>query len=85
MSKKNQYSAAEKLAILQELKMEQSIHLDVVQKHDISLNALVKWRPRYKLYGYEELEILFFIGSDNPFETTFLFVAENVIAFNDVV
>ncbi|MEA4926276.1 MAG: hypothetical protein VB084_13315 [Syntrophomonadaceae bacterium] len=42
MSKKNQYSAAEKLVILQELKMEQSIRLDVAQKYDISLKHFGK-------------------------------------------
>jgi transposase-like protein len=57
MSKVNQYSAAEKLAILQELKMGKAKRLDVAQKYDISINTLVKWRHRYELYGYEGLKI----------------------------
>ena len=57
MSKINQYSVEEKLAILQELEMGQAIRSDVAQKYDISINTLVKWRHRYELYGYEGLKI----------------------------
>lgn len=57
MSKINQYDAAEKLAILQELEMAQATRLEVAQKYDISVTTLVKWRRRYELYGYEGLEI----------------------------
>lgn len=57
MSKINQYSAAEKLAILQELEICQTSLFDFAKKYDISKSTLVKWRRRYNLYGYEGLEI----------------------------
>jgi len=57
MSKINQYSAPEKLAIIQELELGQATRLDIAQKYDISLSTLIKWRHRYELYGYEGLEI----------------------------
>lgn len=57
MSKIHQYSAAEKLAILQELEMGEIILKEVAKKYSISKNTLVKWRHRYELYGYEGLEI----------------------------
>lgn len=57
MSKIHQYSAAEKLAILQELEMGEIILKEVAKKYDISKTTLVKWRHRYELYGYEGLEI----------------------------
>lgn len=57
MSKINQYSAAEKLAVLQELEMGQITRLGVARKYDISISTLIKWRHRYELYGYEGLEI----------------------------
>lgn len=47
MSKINQYSAAEKLAVVQELEMGQVARSDVAQKYDISINTLVKWRHSY--------------------------------------
>lgn len=56
MSKINQYNAAEKLAIVQELESGRR-RIDVAQKYDISVNTLVKWRHRYELYGYEGLKI----------------------------
>lgn len=56
MSKINQYNAAEKLAIVQELASGQR-RIDVAEKYDISVNTLVKWRHRYKLYGSEGLKI----------------------------
>ena len=57
MSKKNQYSGAEKLAILQDFEMRQTSQADVVKKYDINLNTLMDWRHRFELYGYEGLEI----------------------------
>lgn len=57
MSKMNQYSGTEKLAILQELELGHTRLLDVAQKYDISKTTLLKWRHRYELYGYEGLEI----------------------------
>lgn len=57
MSKIHQYSAAEKLVILQELEMGQTRCIDVGRKYDISKNTLLKWRHRYELYGYDGLEI----------------------------
>lgn len=56
MSKINQYSAAEKLAILHELESGRS-QLDIAQKYDVSIYTLFKWRRRYDLYGYEGLEV----------------------------
>lgn len=57
MSKINQYKAAEKLAILQELETGQATCVEIAKKYDISVTTLVKWRHRYELYGYEGLEI----------------------------
>ena len=57
MSKINQYSASEKLAILEEFEMGQAIRLDVAKKYDINITTLEKWRHIYELYGYEGLEI----------------------------
>ncbi|SFE97144.1 Helix-turn-helix domain-containing protein [Paenibacillus algorifonticola] len=57
MSKKNEYNAIEKLAIIQELKAGQSSRVEVAKKHNISVTTLVKWRHRYELYGIEGLEI----------------------------
>lgn len=57
MSKINQYSAAEKLVILQELEKGEIILKEVAKKYGISKNTLVKWRRRYEIYGYEGLEI----------------------------
>lgn len=57
MSKINQYSATEKLAILQELENGEIMLKEVAKKYDISKNTLVKWRHRYEIYGYEGLEI----------------------------
>lgn len=56
MSKKNQYSGAEKLAILQELEVGRSTMAAVAQRYDIHLTTLKNWRHRYKSYGYEGLE-----------------------------
>ena len=55
MSKINQYSAAEKLAILDEFEAGELRRIDVAHKYDISVATLVKWRYRYQLYGYEGL------------------------------
>jgi transposase len=52
----NQYSAAEKMAIIQEHELGQSTRLNVAQKYDINISTLVKWRHCYELYGYEGLE-----------------------------
>ncbi|MEX2460621.1 MAG: transposase, partial [Paenibacillaceae bacterium] len=57
MSKMNEYSAAEKLAALQELEIGQGTRKDVARKYDISVTTLVKWRRRYEWYGIEGLEI----------------------------
>lgn len=57
MSKKNEYNAIEKLAIIQELKAGQSSRVEVAKKHNINVTTLVKWRHRYELYGIEGLEI----------------------------
>ena len=57
MSKVKQYSASEKLAILQELEMAMSTLVCVCRKYDINKTTLQRWRHRYELYGYEGLEI----------------------------
>jgi transposase len=57
MSAKNEYTGAEKLAILQELETGQDGRLDVAGKYNISITTLKKWRHRYELYGFEGLEI----------------------------
>jgi transposase len=57
MSVKNEYTGAEKLAILQELETGQDGRLDVAGKYNISITTLKKWRHRYELYGFEGLEI----------------------------
>lgn len=51
MSKINQYSAAKKLAILQEFWKGQKRHIDVAEKYDISVTTLVKWRHRHEFMG----------------------------------
>ncbi len=56
MSKKNQYSAAEKQAILLELEMGQERLFDIAQKYDIHKTTLKQWRHCYELYGYEGLK-----------------------------
>jgi transposase-like protein len=57
MSKKNEFNATEKLAIVQELEAGLGTRTEVAQKYNISVNTLVKWRHRYELYGIEGLEI----------------------------
>jgi transposase len=56
MSKKNQYGAAEKLVILQEIENGQYRFADVAQRYGISTTTLKKWRHQYELNGYEGLE-----------------------------
>ncbi len=57
MSKIHQYSASEKLIILQELEKGEIVLKEVAKKYDITKSTLVKWRHRYELHGYEDLEI----------------------------
>lgn len=56
MAKKNQYSAVEKLVIIQEFETGQDPLGDVAQKYDISTWTLKKWRHQYELNGYDGLE-----------------------------
>ncbi len=56
MSKKNQYSAPEKLAILHELE-KGSTFAYVASKYNVCKTTLKRWRHCYELYGYEGLEI----------------------------
>lgn len=56
MAKKNQYSAVEKLVIIQELETGQDPLIDVAQRYGISAWTLKKWRHQYELNGYEGLE-----------------------------
>ncbi|WP_232700277.1 helix-turn-helix domain-containing protein, partial [Brevibacillus daliensis] len=57
MSKKNEYNAAEKLAIIQQLELGHGTRTEVAQEYNISVTTLVKWRHRYELYGMKGLEI----------------------------
>jgi transposase len=57
MSKINQYSAAEKLVILQELETGQTSLKDIAKEYDLNQSTLFSRRQRYQLYGYEGLEI----------------------------
>jgi transposase len=57
LSKKNEFSALEKLAVIQEWEEGQGTRTEVAQRHNISVNTLVKWRHRYELYGIEGLEV----------------------------
>lgn len=57
MSKRNEYNAKEKLAIIQQLELGQGTRSEVAQNYEISVNTLVKWRHQYELYGMEGLEI----------------------------
>jgi transposase len=57
MSRRSQYSAAEKLAILQEIETSRTTVKDIAEKYDIGLTALREWRHRYQLNGYESLEV----------------------------
>ena len=56
MSKIKQYSAAEKLAILQELETAQATILEIAEKYERSRTTLINWRHRYELYGCKGLE-----------------------------
>jgi transposase len=57
LSKKNEYTGAEKLAIIGELEAGVGTREEVARKYNISVNTLVKWRHRYELYGVDGLEI----------------------------
>ncbi|SFM40880.1 Transposase and inactivated derivatives [Paenibacillus sp. 1_12] len=57
MSKKNEYNAIEKLAIIDELAAGRGTREEVARKYNISVNTLVKWRHRYAFYGMDGLEI----------------------------
>ena len=57
MSKPHRYSAAEKLAILDDLEKGQSTLWGIANKYDIHKKTLLGWRHRYELYGYSGLEI----------------------------
>lgn len=54
MSKRNRRSAAEKLAILQELETGQVSQ--IVRKYGVDESTIREWRNSYNLYGYEGLE-----------------------------
>ncbi|NHN35459.1 helix-turn-helix domain-containing protein [Paenibacillus agricola] len=57
MSKKNEYTGVEKLAIIGELEAGEGTRVEVARKYNFSVNTLVKWRHRYELYGVDGLEI----------------------------
>ncbi|MNJ40354.1 Transposase [compost metagenome] len=53
----NEYSATEKLVILEELQSGEGTRREIADRYNIHLSTLVKWQHRYKLYGIEGLEI----------------------------
>lgn len=56
MPKRKKRSAAEKLAILQDLETGQTSRKDIAIKYNINLTTLKEWWNLYRLYGYESLE-----------------------------
>jgi transposase-like protein len=50
-----QYSAAEKLSILQEL--ETNSNIAIAYKYDLHKSTITDWLRRYEVYGYKGLEI----------------------------
>ena len=56
MSKKNQYSAPEKLALLHEFEKGPTL-IYVASKYNVCKTTLKRWRHCYELYGYVGLEI----------------------------
>jgi transposase-like protein len=57
MSKKNQYSGAEKLSILQELETGLATVVDVAKKYDVDRKTLGRWRHRYEVFGLKGLDV----------------------------
>jgi transposase len=57
LTKKNEFTAGEKLRIIEELESGEGTRVEVARKHNISVNTLVKWRHRYELYGIDGLEV----------------------------
>lgn len=53
---RRQYSALEKLAILEEIECGESGFNAVGHKYGINTGTLWKWQRRYKVYGFEGLE-----------------------------
>jgi len=54
---KIEHPASEKLAILQQIECGRIGVKEAVRAFDISKTTLAKWRRRYRVYGYEGLEI----------------------------
>lgn len=54
---KVQFSASEKLAVLQEVESGQIGVKAAAKKYGIPKTTLAKWRRRYEVYGYDGLEI----------------------------
>lgn len=54
---KVQFSATEKLAVLQEVESGEIGITTAAKKYGITKTTLAKWRRRYEVYGYEGLEI----------------------------
>lgn len=50
---RRQYSASEKLAILEEIENGEIGANAVGKKHGINTGTLWKWQRRYRVYGYE--------------------------------
>jgi transposase len=57
MSKPNEYSGMEKLAIIQEYQDGFGTLKGITKKYNISKFTFKKWRRRFELYGLEGLEI----------------------------
>jgi transposase-like protein len=54
---KVEHSASQKFAIIQEIESGRIGVKEAVEKFNISKTTLAKWRRRYKVYGYEGLEV----------------------------
>lgn len=54
---KREHTASEKFAIIQQIENGQMSVKGAVSAYDISKSTLAKWRRRYRIYGYEGLEI----------------------------
>ncbi|TVX91336.1 helix-turn-helix domain-containing protein [Cohnella terricola] len=54
---KNKLNALEKLAILQEIESGHIGFREAVKKYGFAMSTLANWQRRYRLYGYEGLEV----------------------------
>jgi transposase len=54
---KEEYTAIQKFTIIQEIESGQVGVKEAIQKFGVSKSTLAKWRRRYRVYGYEGLEV----------------------------